>query len=58
MGAGNPDWLREMTDIELVAVVQELQERAECFDANCRSLINDELRRRKLPVVSYGTSRH
>lgn len=52
------DWLRELTDTELVAVAGELQERAEEFDAKTRMLLNDELRRRRMPVIGVGRSRH
>lgn len=58
MGAGNPDWLRGHTDDEIQAIAQEMFERAEQFSAEARSLMNDELRRRRLPIISYGTSRH
>jgi hypothetical protein len=58
MGAGNPNWLRGHTDEEIQAIAQEMFERAEQFSAEARSLMNDELRRRKLPIISYGTSRH
>lgn len=44
-------WLREMTDAELLAVVAELEERQEQFDTKTRSLFNDELRRRRMPLV-------
>lgn len=50
--------LRSLSDAELLAVAEELQERAEQFDAQARMRINDELRRRKLPVVGAGRSRH
>lgn len=58
MAAGNPDWLRGMADDELLALVRELEHRAECFEAATRQLVNDELRRRKLPLIGFGTSRH
>ena len=58
MGAGNPDWLKDHTDAELLVIAADLEKRAECFDANTRQLSNDELRRRKLPLVGVGTSRH
>lgn len=55
----NPgDRLRLHTDEELLIVAAELQERAEQFDAKTRQAINDELRRRRLPVVGMGRSRH
>lgn len=46
------DHLRDMTDAELAAVVAELEERAEQFSAKVRSQVNDELRRRRLPVLA------
>jgi hypothetical protein len=58
MGAGNPDWLRRHTDEEIQAIAQEMFERAEQFNAEARMLLNDELRRRKLPIVEIGTSKH
>lgn len=45
------EWLRALPDVELLAVAQELQERAEQFDAKTRQRVNDELRRRKMPTV-------
>lgn len=58
MSAGRPEWLHGMSDQELLVVVAELEARAEQFDANTRLLVNDELRRRKLPTISFGKSRH
>jgi hypothetical protein len=52
------EWLRHLSDAELTALVEEVQERAEQFSAQTRSLINDELRRRKMPVIGVGKSRH
>jgi hypothetical protein len=52
------DRLRTMSDDELAVVVAELQARAEEFDSKARSLVNDELRRRKMPLVGFGRSRH
>jgi hypothetical protein len=52
------DWLRQHTDTELMALAEEVQERAEQFDARVRQEVNDELRRRKLPLISVGRSRH
>lgn len=52
------DWLRGHTDAELLAIAGELQERAEQFDARARQAVNDELRRRKMPLVGVGRSRH
>lgn len=54
----NGDRLRDHTDVELLVIAGELQERAEEFDARTRQAVNDELRRRKLPVVGVGRSRH
>lgn len=58
MSAGNPDWLRGHTDAELLAIADDLASRAEQFDTATRQLINDELRRRKLPIIEIGRSRH
>jgi hypothetical protein len=52
------DWLRHLTDDELRGLVAELEERAEQFSMTTRQLVNDELRRRKLPVIGVGRSRH
>ena len=52
------EWLRGLTDSELTEVAIELQERAEQFDAKIRMRVNDELRRRKMPIVGAGRSRH
>ena len=57
MGAGNPGWLRDHTDDELLVIAREMEVRAEQFDSNARQLMNDELRRRKLPIIGFGTSR-
>ena len=57
MSAGNPEWLRAMTNEELTAVAMELEARAEQFDSQTRQLVNDELRRRKLPTIGFGRSR-
>lgn len=51
------DWLRGLTDNELKAIVEEAGERAEFLDAPTRTLINDELRRRKMPLLGFGKSR-
>lgn len=45
------DWLREMSDTELLAVLAELEERFEQFDPRTRQTINDELRRRRMRTV-------
>lgn len=58
MGAGNPDWLRDHTDEELLAIAAEMEARAEQFSPEARSVMNDELRRRRLPTLGFGTSRH
>jgi ribosomal protein L29 len=52
------DRLRDLSDAELVALVVELEERAEQFDARTRLRVNDELRRRRLPLIGFGRSRH
>lgn len=57
MGSGNPDWLRGHTDAELLAIAADMEARAEQFDSGTRQLLNDELRRRKLPIIGFGTSR-
>lgn len=57
MGAGNPDWLRGHTDEEILAIAREMESRAEQFDSKARQVMNDELRRRKLPTISFGSSR-
>lgn len=58
MGAGNPNWLRDHTDDELLAIAREMEARAEQFDGHARQMLNDELRRRKLPTIGFGTSRY
>lgn len=58
MSAGNPDWLKGHTDTELLAIAADLEARAEQFDSATRQLVNDELRRRKMPTIGVGTSRH
>lgn len=50
--------LRHLTDLELQIVAEELQDRAEEFDARARTQVNDELRRRKMPIIGAGRSRH
>lgn len=52
------DRLRGHTDAELQAIADELQDRAEQFDATTRMAVNDELRRRQLPLIGFGRSRH
>jgi hypothetical protein len=51
-------WLRQLTNTELAALVAELEERAEQFSMSTRAAVNDELRRRKMPLVGAGRSRH
>lgn len=58
MSAGNQDWLRGHTNEELLAIAHEMEARAEQFNSEARQLMNDELRRRKLPTLGYGTSRY
>jgi hypothetical protein len=52
------DWLRGLSNAELEALADELQERAEQFDSQARMRVNDELRRRKMPLIGVGRSRH
>jgi hypothetical protein len=52
------DHLRALSDAALLALAEELQERAEQFDSRARMQVNDELRRRKMPLVGAGRSRH
>ena len=56
--AQHPEWLREHTDDEILAIAADMEKRSECFDASARQAMNDELRRRKLPTLGYGTSRY
>jgi hypothetical protein len=42
-------WLRDMTDQELAVLASEVEERE--ADPKTRQLVNDELRRRKLPPL-------
>lgn len=58
MSAGNPDWLRHHSDEELLLLAAEMEARAEQFSPEARSVMNDELRRRRLPILGFGTSRH
>jgi len=51
-------WLRQLPDAELAALVAELEERAEQFSMATRAAVNDELRRRKMPLLGVGRSRH
>lgn len=44
------DWLRDMPDAELVVVAREIEARG--ADAKTRQLVNDELRRRKMPTLT------
>ena len=57
MSAGNPDWLKDHTDAELLAIAADLEARYEQFDAATRQMVNDELRRRRLPLIGSGLSR-
>jgi hypothetical protein len=50
--------LRGMTNAELLELATELESRAEQFSADVRMQVNDELRRRKLPLVGFGKSRY
>lgn len=52
------DWLRNLTEQELDALVKEVEARAEQFDSKVRVQINDELRRRKLPLIGFGKARY
>lgn len=55
---GMPDSLRDYTDDELQVLVKELEARAEQFSSQVRQEMNDELRRRGLPLIGFGTSRY
>lgn len=57
MSSGRSEWLEAMEDNELKAVAHELETRAEQFDAGTRMLVNDELRKRGMPLLGFGTSR-
>lgn len=52
------DRLREMTDEELTSIVLELEARAEQFSADTRLVVNDELRRRRMPLIGFGRARY
>lgn len=43
--------LRDLSAVDLQALVAELETRAEQFDARVRVAVNDELRRRRMPLV-------
>lgn len=58
MSAGNPDWLKEHTDEELLVIVHDMETRAEQFSPEARQMLNDELRRRKMPLIGFGKSRY
>lgn len=45
------DRLKSMSDAELQAIVADVEQRAELFDTRIKSLINDELRRRRKKVI-------
>lgn len=47
--------LRGMTDNEVWEIARELYWRAEQFDSRTRMIVNDELRRRRLPEVPVST---
>lgn len=51
------DWLRGLSNDELESLAIELQMRAEQFSPETRMRVNDELRRRKMPVIGVGRSR-
>jgi hypothetical protein len=52
-----PTRLRGLTDVELHALVAELEERSEMFDARTRQAVNDELRRRRMRLVGERKQR-
>lgn len=52
------EWLRGLSDTELQVIVSELEHRAEQFSMSTRQQVNDELRRRKWPLIGAGKSRH
>lgn len=58
MGAGNQDWLKEHSDEELLEIAREMEARAEQFNSQARQIMNDELRRRRLPLLGFGKSRY
>jgi len=58
MGAGSQDWLKGHTDDELLEIAREMEARAEQFNSQARQVMNDELRRRKLPILGFGKSRY
>jgi hypothetical protein len=58
MSSGRSEWLEVMTDAELTATAHELETRAEQFDAGTRMLVNDELRKRRMPLLGFGNSRY
>ena len=41
-----PAILRDLSEVELEALITELEERGDQFDAKVQMLVNDELRRR------------
>ena len=49
------EYLRMLTDEELYQVGRELYWRAEQFTSKTRMVVNDELRRRRLPEVPVST---
>ena len=48
----SPEHLGQLADAELAALVAELEERVELFDARLKSYVNDELRRRRMPTLN------
>lgn len=55
MAPSAEDWLRSMTDPEIIALVEEMDERREQFTQSTVTQINDEVRRRRLPrLVGQG----
>lgn len=58
MGAGKQEWLKDHTDKEVLEIAHDMESRAEYFSAEARVIMNDELRRRKLPLLGYGKSRY
>lgn len=51
------DWLTLYTDVELRALVYELEEREEQFGAEVRAQVNDECRRRGVTLARQGRNR-
>lgn len=55
---GQEEWVRALSDVELATIALELEERAELFAQSTRTLVNDELRRRKMPPLGMCKARH